>query len=188
MPPIASDSFWWSQLPHVTLQITLAIQVDLGGECVGIQSGHRDFYPSDPRLRMSNPGSQPGVHHLLNAWLVGVEQWPGLHVFGYKAAAHPGDVFPVSQSRQCHVLVRRLLLTCGCQWVRCMHLAFPELEGPLLGPAVQKHKSRAMTCLPYLCFIAREKDTEVGQGLSCTTEPRETYDLGSPGLGRGRDG
>lgn len=71
------------------------------------------FLPYDPGWRISNSRSQPCVHHLLNAGLVRVEQWPGLHVFWYKAAAHSGDVLPVSQSRQSHVLICGLLLTCG---------------------------------------------------------------------------
>lgn len=108
------------------LRTTLALQVGLSGVVCGNTVGTQGILRT-PFLPL---GFQPRAHHLLNAWLVRVEQRPGLHVLRYKAAAHPGDVLPVSQSRQCHVLVCGLPLTCGGQWIRCIHLASSEPGGP----------------------------------------------------------
>lgn len=63
----------------------------------------------------------PQGDHLLNARLVRIEQWPRLHVLGHQTAAHAGDVLPVMQRTQCHVLVCGPLLTCGDQCVNCTH-------------------------------------------------------------------
>lgn len=74
-----ANSLLWVSEPHLPFKLAPT------GRCVGIQ-GDTEYcelhlYPWD---------------HLLNAWLVGVEQRPGLHVFRYEAAAHAGDVLPVS--------------------------------------------------------------------------------------------
>lgn len=111
------DSFWGCQLPDVILRTHICHPVGLCGEAcgntVGTRGQHELFLPCDPRWRISNSRFQPCVHHLLNAGLVRVEQRPGLHMFWYKVAAHSGDVLPVSQSIQSHVLICGLLLTCG---------------------------------------------------------------------------
>lgn len=162
---------------------------------MGIQWGHRGsheprFYPYDPRLGISNPRSQPCAHHLLDAWLVRVEQRPGLHVFRYKAAAHAGDVLPVPQSGQCHVLICGLLLTCGDSESGASTQPLQNRGDLCWGQELRSTKLRVLTCQPHLHLIARETGTEEkGQELSCTTEPRQTsYEFGLPGFRKGVGG
>lgn len=52
-----------------------------------------------------------GVSHLFDAGLVGVQQWPGLYVFGDQFAAHPRDLLPVVQHGQSQMFLRLLLQT-----------------------------------------------------------------------------
>lgn len=73
----------------------------------------------------------PQASHLLDAGLVGVEQRPCLHVFRHQTAAHSGDVLPVPQGTQCHVLLCGPPLTCGWQSVSCpaeRDLCWPETQ------------------------------------------------------------
>lgn len=96
-----------------------------------------------PRLGLPDPKcwrtSVPSRgSHLLDARLVRVEQWSCLHVFRHQAAAHTGDVFPVPQGQQCHVLLRGLPLTCGCRG-SAVHRGSAEQE-TCAGPGTQGQK------------------------------------------------
>lgn len=78
---------------------------------------------------------QTQASHLFNAWLVGVEQRPRLHMFGHQAAAHARDVLPVSQGQQRHVLFRGLPLPCGRQ--RSAHTSAQQNKRPVLGQGLK---------------------------------------------------
>lgn len=51
------------------------------------------------------------MSHLFDAGFVGVQQRPGLYVFGDEPAAHPGDLLPVVQHGQSQMFLRLLLQT-----------------------------------------------------------------------------
>lgn len=115
--------------------------------------------------------------HLLDAWLVRVEQRPSLHMFGHQAAAHAGDVLPVPQGTQRHVLVCRLPLTCGCRWVSGTHglsrtgnLCWARLRG------TKRPWSHHLSI--YLLFTVGETEAQgenwLAQVLSCPIGPSET--------------
>ena len=78
---------------------------------------------------------QTQASHLFDARLVGVEQRPRLHVFGYQAAAHARDVLPVSQGQQRHVLFSGLPLPCGCR--RSAHTWAQQNKRPVLGQGLK---------------------------------------------------
>ena len=78
---------------------------------------------------------QTQASHLFDARLVGVEQRPRLHVFGHQVAAHTGDVLPVSQGQQCHMLFCGLPLPCGCQ--RSAHMWAQQNKRPMLGQGLK---------------------------------------------------
>ena len=109
----------------------------------------------DPRYQRTSDPSQES--HLLDARLVRVEQRPRLHVFGDQAAAHAGNVLPVPQGQQRHVLFRGLPLTCGCRWVRTRDLCWARDPGAprgpisslLLGKLAQRERwlAQALSCL-----------------------------------------
>lgn len=129
-------------------------QVSLGFEMParpwGVQAGIWEMVRSplsafvEPRFESMIPStqeSQLGKHYLLDSRLVGVEQWPGLHMFWHQAAAHSRDVLPMPQGRQGHVLICGLPLTCGSQWVSSAH-GFPRTERPRLRTGTQRHSSQ----------------------------------------------
>ena len=97
--------------------------------------GPRLGLPDPKYQRTSDPGQ---ASHLLDARLVRVEQWPRLHVFRHQAAAHAGDVLPVPQGQQCHVLFRGLPLPCGYQWRA--HTRAQQNKRPVLGQGLRGTK------------------------------------------------
>lgn len=125
---------------------------------------------------------EPQVRHLFDAWLVRIEQWPRLHMFWHQTAAHSGDVLPVTQGAQCHVLICGPLLTCGCQCVSCVH-ALSRIR-PVLGQGLGHREASELSPFTHLHFTIGETEAQkekwLAQALSCPTGPREFCVLGIP--------
>lgn len=121
---------------------------------------------------------QTQASHLFDARLVGVEQRPCLHMFGHQAAAHAGDVLPVSQGQQCHVLFCGLPLACGCQ--RSAHMWAQQNKRPVLGQGLkgiqrpllrstdgETEAQREMQQQPKLSGASWAPDGSVSLGFPC---------------------